>query len=101
MTMILVMAETLPLAQVKARFSELVDRVVRQQERVVVTRNGEPAAVLVSPDDLESLEETLAILSDPELMAKIREGEEAVARGEVVPLDEVKAELEARRKGAG
>lgn len=69
------MPETLSLSDVKARLSEIVDRVAAQQDRVVVTRNGRPAAVLVSPDDLESLEETLAILSDPELMKQIREAD--------------------------
>lgn len=76
------MPETLALATVKARFSELVDRVVRQQERVVVTRNGEPVAVLASPADLESLEETLAVLSDPSLLEQIRGSEEDIRRGE-------------------
>ncbi|HEX6547582.1 MAG TPA: type II toxin-antitoxin system Phd/YefM family antitoxin, partial [Candidatus Dormibacteraeota bacterium] len=42
----------------------MADRVERQHERIVVTRNGRPSIVLISPDDLESLEETLAILSD-------------------------------------
>ncbi len=82
--------ETLPLAEVKAKLSELVDRVERQQDRIVVTRRGKPAAVLISPDDLESLEETLAILSDPELMAQIREGEDAIARGDLFSHEEVK-----------
>ena len=91
--MILVMSEVLSLAAVKARFSELVDRVARQQERIVVTRNGQPAAVLVSPDDLEGLEETLAVLSDPDLLARVREGEAAAARGEVVPLEDLRAEF--------
>ena len=95
----MVMPETLSLATVKARFSEIVDRVARQQERVIVTRNGEPAAVLVSPDDLESLEETLAILSDRSLTKQIRESEKAIERGERgVPLDELRADLERRRK---
>jgi prevent-host-death family protein len=89
-TRIMVMAEVLPLARVKARLSEIVDRVFREQERVVVTRNGRPAAVLISPDDLESLEETLAILSDAELMAQFREGERAIERGEVVSLEELR-----------
>lgn len=92
------MTETLPLATVKARFSEIVDRVARQQERVIVTRNGEPAAVLVSPDDLESLEETLAVLSDRSLMAQIRESEKARDRGERdATLEDVRADLERRR----
>jgi antitoxin YefM len=91
-TRILVM-ETLPLAEVKAKLSELVDRVERQQDRIVVTRRGKPAAVLVSPDDLESLEETLAILSDPELLAQIREGLADIERGNTVPFSEIEEEF--------
>lgn len=81
--------ETLPLSAVKARLSELVDRVESEDDRIVVTRNGRPAALLVSADDLERLEETLAVLSDRELMRNIREGDRAVERGEVVPLGEL------------
>ena len=84
------MSESIPLADVKARFSEIVERVVSQQERVVVTRNGRPAAVLVSPDDLESLEETLAILSDPGLSARVAAGREAARSGDVVTLDAIR-----------
>lgn len=84
------MTETLSLSAVKARLSELVDRVAREDDRIVVTRNGRPAAVLVSTDDLESLEETLAVLSDRELLRKVREGERAADSGELVELDEVK-----------
>lgn len=91
------MSETLPLATVKARFSEIVDRVARQQDRVIVTRNGQPAVVLVSTDDLESLEETLAIMSDRSVSAQIRASEKATAAGEVgVGLDELRADLERR-----
>src|SRR3972149_588472 len=61
--MILVMTETLSLSAVKARLSELVDRVESEDDRIVVTRNGRPAAVIVSAEDLESLEETLAVPS--------------------------------------
>ena len=66
MTMILVMSDVvLPLAEIKKRLSEIVDGVQARHDRVVLTRNGRPAAVLISPDELESLEETLEILSDP------------------------------------
>lgn len=87
------MSEVLPLSTVKAQFSEIVDRIARQQDRVVVTRNGSPAAVLISPEDLEELEETLEVLSDPKLMAQIRAGEKDLEQGNVVTLDELKAEL--------
>jgi antitoxin YefM len=75
------MSETMSLAAAKARFSELVDRVERQQGRVVVTRNGKPAAVLISADDLESLEETLAVMSDRSVVAQIRDSQKTVAAG--------------------
>jgi len=92
------MSEVLPLATVKSRFSELVDRVARQQDRVVVTRNGQPAAVLISPDDLERLEETLAVMSDRSLTAQIRASERSVASGESgAGLDQLRADLARRR----
>lgn len=66
-------SEQMPLAVVKDRLSEVVDRIERHHDRVVITRHGKPAAVVMSIEDLESLEETLQILSDPVLMADIRE----------------------------
>jgi antitoxin YefM len=75
------MSETLPLSFVKSHLSELVDRVEGQHDRVVVTRNGRPAAVLISNEDLDGLEETLAIMSDPALMAQIRESEQTLSHG--------------------
>ena len=85
------MPKTLPLTEAKAKLSELVGEVADQQERVVVTRNGRPAAVLISPDDLESLEETLAVLADPELLARVRQGLEADA-SQGRPLEKLLAE---------
>ena len=60
------MTETLPVSYAKARLPEIVDLVAREQERIVVTRKGHPAAVLISLDDLEILEDTLEVLSDLE-----------------------------------
>jgi prevent-host-death family protein len=95
------MSEVLSLSSVKAHLSELVDRVEDQHDRVVVTRNGRPAAILISHDDLESLEETLSILSDPVLMAQIRESEQARASGEsAATLAELQAGLQSRRAAA-
>lgn len=72
------------LRNVKDRFSEFVDRVDREHERIVVTRNGRPAAVLISPDDIDSLEETLELLSDQTAVKELVEAEAAVAAGDVV-----------------
>jgi prevent-host-death family protein len=97
----LVMSGTISLSEVKAHLSELVDRVEDQHDRVVVTRNGKPAAVLMSHDDLESLEETLAIMSDPALMAQIRDSEQPDTTKEpVTTLAELQAGLHRRRDAA-
>jgi antitoxin YefM len=86
------------LRTVKDRFSEYVDRVEREHERVTVTRNGRPAIVLISTEDLEQLEETIDVLSDPEAMAGIRDADAAIAHGDVVRgVDAVRA-LRPRRR---
>jgi prevent-host-death family protein len=66
-------SEQMPLADVKNRLSEVVDRLEREHGRVVITRHGHPAAVVISVDDLESLEETLDIMDSAALLADIRE----------------------------
>jgi antitoxin YefM len=90
MTRILVMT-TLSLSEVKARLSEVVDQVEREHDRVVLTRNGKPAAVLVSPDDLAALEDTLDLLSDSAALAEIQRAREEVDAGDVVGAEELRA----------
>ena len=67
-------SEQMPLADVKNRLSEVVDRVQREHDRVIITRHGHPAAVVMSVEDLESLEETLDIMDNAALLGDIREG---------------------------
>ena len=91
MTIIMVMSDaTLPLAEVKKRLSEMVERVERHQERIVVTKRGRPAAVLLSPDDLESLEETLDVLSTPGAVDEIGKAQHEIATGLSVGADELR-----------
>ena len=66
--------KTLSLSEAKMKLSGLVEKVQTMDEEIVITRNGSPAAVIISPDEFESLKETLAVRSDAQLMRDIRRG---------------------------
>lgn len=80
------MSQVLPFSEVKAHLSQLAERVEREHERILVTRNGRPSFVLVSPDDLDALEETLDILRDPALVASIGRSRAEADAGASLPL---------------
>jgi antitoxin YefM len=84
-------AEHVSLADVKNRLSEVVDRLEREHGRVVITKHGRPAVVMMTLEDLESLEETLSILSSPDLMAEIREAEAEVTQARTTALTKEEA----------
>jgi prevent-host-death family protein len=80
------MSETIPFTEAKAHLSDLVNRTFHEHERFVLTRNGRPVAVLVSPEDLESLEETVDILEDRALLNSLRRSRREAADGKRLPL---------------
>jgi prevent-host-death family protein len=88
MTIIQVMT-TISLADAKARLSAVLDEVRDTHERVVITRNGRPEAVIVAVSDLEALEETLDLLSTPGALEEIHAAEAEIARGEAIGAEEL------------
>ena len=70
----------LSLSEAKMKLSELVEAVYSTDEEIVITKNGRPAAVLVSPEEFESWKETIEIASSPDLMDEIRQGLEALKK---------------------
>ena len=91
---------TFPLGEAKAHLSELVGRVHDHHERITVTVHGHPSAVLVAVEDLEQMEETLAILRDADTMRRLAESDAELARGETVSADEL-AEAMRHRSSSG
>ncbi|HEX5540679.1 MAG TPA: type II toxin-antitoxin system Phd/YefM family antitoxin [Micromonospora sp.] len=91
---------TLPLGEVKAHLSELVSRVHDHHERVTVTVHGRPSAVLVSVEDLEQLEETVAVLGDPDTLRRLADSDAELARGEEVSADQLAETIRVRRADA-
>jgi antitoxin YefM len=87
-----------PLATVKAHFSQVIDEVAGTHERVTVTKNGTPVAIILAVEDYESLMETLEILSDPRAGTEIRRAEQEMAAGKVYDEADVRAALAARRR---
>jgi antitoxin YefM len=100
LVILMTMSESLPLAEVKAHLSELVGRVGSQHERVTVTVHGRPSAVLVAVDDLESLEETIAVLSDAATLRALAESDAELARGEGEDEQSLTTAMRARRASA-
>lgn len=92
------MTTTIPLAEAKAKLSQYAEEADRTHDRVHITRNGRDYVVLMAEDDLASLEETLALLSDPAAQARIRESEQAIAAGDVYTTAEVRDLLSRRRQ---
>ena len=88
---------TLPVSEVKTRFSEIADEVDRTHDRVVVTKNGRDYVVLMSTVDLESMEATLELLSDPAAQERVRQANADIAAGQYVE-EEAMADLMARRR---
>jgi len=87
---------TIPLADAKARLSAVLDEVRDTHDRVVITRNGRPEAVIISVSDLEALEETLDLLSRPGVMEEIRAAEAEIARGETIGAEELRRQMNRR-----
>lgn len=82
--------ETLSLSEAKMKLSELIERVQTTDAEFVITKNGRPAAVLVSPDEFDGWKETIEIKSDKELMAEIKKGISALKnRSKVYTLEEL------------
>jgi len=89
--MAMTVGEQMPLAEVKNRLSEVVDRLEREHGRVVITKHGHPAAVVMSVEDLESLEETLDVMGSEALLGDIREALAELATTDVPVLSKDEA----------
>jgi prevent-host-death family protein len=87
------MARVVPFTEARARLTELLDDVEARHEHLVITRKGRPAAVVVSPEEWDAIEETLETLQDDELLAALRESEKDMEAGRLFSLDEVRREL--------
>ena len=90
----------MPLADVRNHLSEVVDSVTRTHDRVTITRHGRPVAVVISPDDLEALEETIAWMNNDSMTA-YRESRAQFEAGDTVDLEDLRAEFGSKDDTAG
>ena len=83
--------KALSVSEAKMKLSGLIDTVNATDEEILITKNGRPAAVLVSPEEFESLKETIAVRSDSALMKEIKKGLKALKmrRAKLYTLDEL------------
>jgi antitoxin YefM len=98
MVILVTMSETRSLADVKAHLSELVAQVGAHHDRVTVTVHGRPAAVLVAVEDLESLEETIAVLSDGDILRSLIKADAELAAGRGESEDTLRTAMRKRQR---
>jgi len=84
---------TLSVSEAKMKLSGLVETVSSTDEEIVITKNGRPAAVLVSPDEFESWKETLHIKWSPSLMADIGKGLKGIKKAKTYTIEELLREI--------
>lgn len=87
----------LPLSEAKTRLSEIADEVARTHDRVSITRNGREHVTLMATADLESLEATLELLSDPEARERMLRGAAEIDAGDLVTGDQMADIMDERR----
>lgn len=87
------MARTVPFSQARSELTKLLDELAERHEHFVITRNGLPAAVMISPADYEAIQETVEVLQDTHLMLALRKSREDVKAGRVSPWKKVKRNL--------
>lgn len=93
--------KTLSLSDAKARLSELAEEVHRTHERVQVTKNGHSYVVVMSVEDLASIEATLELLADPEAQERVLASQREVERGEFLTETEIRALIAQRNNPTG
>jgi prevent-host-death family protein len=89
----------LPFTEARNRLSDLIDEVAKTHDRVEITRHGRAVAVLISPDDLAAIEETLEVLASRETMRQLAESRAAVEAGDVLDAEELAALMAKRARG--
>ena len=87
------MARELPITEARAKLTQIANDLVDSQGTVTVTNRGKPMMTLIGYEMYESIMESLEIMSDPELMARLRQSLREARHGDVIGLDEVKREL--------
>ncbi|MGH2729291.1 MAG: type II toxin-antitoxin system Phd/YefM family antitoxin [Actinomycetota bacterium] len=86
------MAKIVPFSEARSNLTELLDDLEKRHEHVLITRNGRPSAVLLSADEYESLEETLEILQDKDLMDALQRSDKDVKAGRLTSLTDLRRE---------
>ena len=89
--MVIPAAEQVTLANAKAHLSEVVEGIETEHRRVVITKHGRPSVVVLAVQDLQALEDTLDLLSDPNAMADLREAAAARQASQTIELTKEQA----------
>jgi antitoxin YefM len=88
----------LPISQLKSKINEYVDAVSETRDKITITKNGSPAAVLIGVDEWESIQETLHWLAQPGITSSVAESEADIAADRTYGEDEIRTAYGAPRR---
>ena len=83
------MTNIISISDARNNLPHLVNRVKKNLDRIVITVHGQPAATLVSADELESLEETAEILAIPNIKKDLARSRQQIKTGKFIPVSEL------------
>lgn len=84
------MSTVMSISDARTNLPDLIAKVSNTMDRVTITVNGQPKAVVLSPEELESLEETAEVLAMPHIKEDIKKSKKQIKNGSFIPLSDLK-----------
>ena len=85
----IIMTNLISISDARQQLPNLVAKVNKYLDRVIITVKGQPKATLISAEELESLEETAEILAIQGALERIKKGEDQIRKGQTVRLEDL------------
>lgn len=87
--------DIIPVGQFKTGLAKYLKEIQNKRNSLIITQNGKPAGVLISPSEYDDLRQTKLFIES------ISRGLSDSERGEVMSTSQIRSELQKTRTGKG